>query len=203
MTIRIISDREVTLQMQIEVQGKVLQKTMNEAIALQAENKRLTQFVESIRVAVGNQTLEHFIEKHGEPVPIVAERDTLRQQLAEAQALIEASRKQEPVATVRHELRPWEKAVLAPPHPGHFGIPKEHCEAAQHYANFWHQNRLDSVRVKQEAAQPVQVPLTAERIVSACYSFRHDFGLLPQETRDSLTRTATDWAQAFGIGGGQ
>jgi len=132
-----------------------------------------------------------------------AERDTLRQQLAEAQALIEASRKQEPVATVGHELRPWEKAVLAPPHPGDFGIPKEHWEAAQHYANFWHLNRLDAVRVKQEAAQPVQVPLTAERIVSACYSFRHDFGLLPQETRDSLTRTATDWAQAFGIGGGQ
>jgi hypothetical protein len=40
MTIRIISDREVTLQMQIEVQGKVLQKTMNEAIA---QTKRIAE----------------------------------------------------------------------------------------------------------------------------------------------------------------
>ena len=53
------------------------------------------------------------------------------------------------------------------------------------------------------ASQPAREPLMDEHIVSACYSFRHDFGLLPQETRDSLTRTATDWAQAFGIGGGQ
>jgi hypothetical protein len=174
--------------MQIEVQGKVLQKTMNEAIA---QTKRIAELEVEV-TSLRSESAHH-----------LREYKAARGELHKAQAAIEASRKQEPVATVRHELRPWEKAALAPPHPRHFGIPKEHCEAAQHYANFWHQNRLDAVRVKQEAAQPVQVPLTAERIVSACYSFRHDFGLLPQETRDSLTRTATDWAQAFGIGGGQ
>ena len=66
---------------------------------------------------------------------------------------------------LRHELRPWEKAVLAPPHPGHFGIPKEHWETAQNYANFWHNNRLEAIRVKQEAAQPVREPLSEERII--------------------------------------
>ena len=51
-----------------------------------------------------------------------------------------------------------------------------------------------------QSAQPVAQPLSMEQIVSACYSYRHDFGLLPQDVRDSLVRTATDWAKAFGIG---
>lgn len=76
MTIRIISDREVTLQMQIDVQGKALQKAMNEAIALKAERDEYQQ-------AADKMAMEHKVE-----------RDTLRQQLVEAQALIEASRKE-------------------------------------------------------------------------------------------------------------
>lgn len=80
MTIRIISDREVTLQMQIDVQGKALQKSMNEAIALKAERDEYQQ-------AADKMAMEHKVE-----------RDTLRHQLSEAQALIEASRKQDAVA---------------------------------------------------------------------------------------------------------
>ena len=85
MTIRIISDREVTLQMQIDIQGKALQKAMNEALALKAERDEYQQ-------AADKMAMEHKVE-----------RDTLRQQLAEAQALIEASRKQEPVAWMRKD----------------------------------------------------------------------------------------------------
>jgi hypothetical protein len=32
-------------------------------------------------------------------------------------------------------------------HPKDFGIPKEHWEIAQHYANFWHQNQLKAAEV--------------------------------------------------------
>jgi hypothetical protein len=49
---------------------------------------------------------------------------------------------QEHVNPIRTEINQREKAVLGPPHPRDFGIPKEHWEATQHYANFWHQNRL-------------------------------------------------------------
>jgi hypothetical protein len=52
-----------------------------------------------------------------------------------------------------------------------------------------------------QSAQPVAQPLTREQVIAACYSFRHDFGLLPQDVKDSLIRSATDWAKAFGIGG--
>jgi hypothetical protein len=51
------------------------------------------------------------------------------------------------VHPMRRELRPWEKALLGPPHPKDFGIPKGHWEAAQYYANFWHQNQLKATEV--------------------------------------------------------
>ena len=68
---------------------------------------------------------------------------------------------QEPVASrlkmhshdMRTELHSWEKAVLGPPHPGDFGIPKEHWEAAQHYANYWNENRAKA------QPEPVQEPV--------------------------------------------
>ena len=46
MTIRIVSDREITLQMQIEVLGRALQKALNERNALQVQlaNKQMMQF---------------------------------------------------------------------------------------------------------------------------------------------------------------
>lgn len=43
---------------------------------------------------------------------------------------------------LQRELNAREKAILAPPHPGDFGIPKEHWEAAKHYANYWAANRV-------------------------------------------------------------
>ena len=45
MTIRIVSDREITLQMQIEVLGRALQKALNERNALQEQlaNKKMMQ----------------------------------------------------------------------------------------------------------------------------------------------------------------
>ena len=56
-----------------------------------AEIERLNKFMDGIKTAVGNQTLEHFIEKHGNPPPLIAERDAL-------QAKLSAMEKQEPVA---------------------------------------------------------------------------------------------------------
>jgi hypothetical protein len=64
--------------------------------------------------------------------------------------------------TMRTEFRPDEKAVLAPPHPGDFGIPKEHWEAAQHYANYWNENRA-----KAQPPEPAQEP------VAWMYEARH------------------------------
>ena len=49
---------------------------------------------------------------------------------------------------MRTEFRPDEKAVLAPPHPGDFGIPREHWGKAQNYA--------DVQAVRAEAATPRQ-----------------------------------------------
>lgn len=54
--------------------------------ALKQENERLTETIDQITAAMGNERLSHFIEKHGEPVPIVMERDALRAQLEAAQA---------------------------------------------------------------------------------------------------------------------
>ena len=56
--------------------------------------------------------------------------------------------------TMRTELHSWEKSVLGPPHPGDFGIPKEHWEAAQHYANYWNDNRA-----KAQPPEPAQEPV--------------------------------------------
>lgn len=48
------------------------------------------------------------------------------------------------------------------------------------------------------ASTPAErVPLTD--LASACLSFRHDFGLLPEPQRKALMHTAQEWARAFGI----
>ena len=54
--------------------------------------------------------------------------------------------KQATESPMRTELHPWEKAVLSPPNPGDFGIPKEHWDKAQYYANYWHENRVAAQR---------------------------------------------------------
>ena len=46
---------------------------------------------------------------------------------------------QQPRSLTR-DLTNRERAVLAPPHPRHFGIPSQHWEAAQSYAKFWAEN---------------------------------------------------------------
>lgn len=49
--------------------------------------------------------------------------------------------------------------VLAPPHPRHFGIPKEHWEAAKYFAEFWEQNN--------KKPQPVQPAVLNEQLLGA------------------------------------
>lgn len=49
---------------------------------------------------------------------------------------------------------------------------------------------------------PAQEPMGAEQIASACYTYRHDFGLLPEAERHLLMAEARRWAAAFGIGKG-
>jgi len=42
-------------------------------------------------------------------------------------------------------LNERERAVLGPPHPGDFGIPNEHWEAARSYAQFFAENYVKSI----------------------------------------------------------
>jgi len=65
---------------------------------------------------------------------------------------------------MRAKLHPWEKAVLAPPHPGDFGIPKEHWDKAQYYANYWHEKRVEA---KHPDAQPNESDLTIAYMAGA------------------------------------
>lgn len=46
---------------------------------------------------------------------------------------------------------------------------------------------------------PAQQPMTAEQIASACVTYRHDFGLLPEVERHLLMAEARRWADAFGM----
>lgn len=71
-----------------------------------------------------------------------------------------------------------EKAVLAPPHPGDFGIPKEHWDAAKYFAEFWEQNNKRAQPVKPAGAQgePVARPDDNKVICPACV---HQFRAIP------------------------
>jgi hypothetical protein len=109
-------------------------------------------------------------------------------------ALTEALQAAQPVS---HALRPWEKAILAPPHPGHFGIPKEHWETAQNYANVWHNNRLEATRPNQEVAQPVLAPLTDEQI-QAIYISEYNKGHHGRDFENLFAR-AIERAHHIGI----
>src|SRR5690606_19829556 len=46
---------------------------------------------------------------------------------------------------------------------------------------------------------PAQEPMTAEQVASACVTYRHDFGLLPEVERHLLMAEARRWAAAFGM----
>ena len=52
------------------------------------------------------------------------------------------------LAKAPHErMRPLnerEKNILAPPHPGDFGIPKEFWERAKNYADYWHSAKIEA-----------------------------------------------------------
>ena len=50
-------------------------------------------------------------------------------------------------------------------------------------------------------AEPKREPLTYEQLVSACYTYRHDFGLLDPDEQELVIEEAGRWAKAFGIGG--
>lgn len=50
-------------------------------------------------------------------------------------------------------------------------------------------------------AEPKREPLTYEQLVSACYTYRHDFGLLDPDEQHLVIEEAGRWAKAFGIGG--
>ena len=52
-----------------------------------------------------------------------------------------------------------------------------------------------------EQAEPKREPLTYEQLVSACYTYRHDFGLLDPDEQHLVIEEAGRWAKAFGIGG--
>lgn len=50
-------------------------------------------------------------------------------------------------------------------------------------------------------AEPKREPLTYEQLVSACYTYRHDCGLLDPDEQHLVIEEAGRWAKAFGIGG--
>ena len=43
-------------------------------------------------------------------------------------------------------LNEREKNVLAPPHPGDFGIPKEFWTVTQNYADYWHSVKIEATK---------------------------------------------------------
>lgn len=55
------------------------------------------------------------------------------------------------------------------------------------------------------ASQPARQPLTDKQIASACFSYRHDFGLLSKQEQESIIFQAREWERALekerGIGG--
>ena len=69
---------------------------------------------------------------------------------------------------MRTKLHPWEKAVLAPPHPSDFGIPKEYWNAAKNYANYWHEKRVEA---KRPDAQPESEPVAWMDKQQGAFSF--------------------------------
>ena len=50
-------------------------------------------------------------------------------------------------------------------------------------------------------AEPKREPLAYEQLVSACYTYRHDFGLLDPDEQELVIEEAGRWAKAFGIEG--
>lgn len=56
---------------------------IDELATARAERDALQATIDAVTKALGNQQLQHFIEKHGEPVPIVAQRDELAAVLSE------------------------------------------------------------------------------------------------------------------------
>lgn len=87
-------------------------------------------------------------------------------------------------AAMRTELHSWEKAVLGTPHPSDFGIPKKHWEAAQYYANYWHENRA-----KAQPPEPTQEPvskMTAGRAVYFMERFKREEKLLGPNEQAAL-----------------
>lgn len=55
-------------------------------------------------------------------------------------------------------------------------------------------------RFPDEQAEPKREALTYEQLVSACYTYRHDFGLLDPDEQELVIEEAGRWANAFGIG---
>ena len=55
------------------------------------------------------------------------------------------------------------------------------------------------LKEKNSGVQPAREPLTEAAYYNACLSYRHDFGLMPDEDRQKLIFEAKEWARAFGI----
>ena len=49
--------------------------------------------------------------------------------------------------------------------------------------------------------EPKREPLTYEQLVSACYTYSHNFGLLDPDEQEIVIEEAGRWAKALGIGG--
>ncbi len=57
---------------------------------------------------------------------------------------------------------------------------------------------FNALRACITAPQPARQPLTDAQIASACFSYRHDFGLLSKQEQESIIFQAREWERALG-----
>jgi len=69
--------------------NRVEQTLIADRLRFMQERDALQATVNAVNKALGNQQMQHFIEKHGEPAPIVAQRDQLLHALQLAQGVAE------------------------------------------------------------------------------------------------------------------
>lgn len=66
---------------------------------------------------------------------------------------------------------------------------------AAHHVQYAERNRLGAIVATKLAA--AYRPLTDQQAASACLSYRHDFGLLPEETRQRMITECKSWHLAI------
>jgi hypothetical protein len=93
------------------------------------------------------------------------------------------------IKTWRDRLNPVQRPLRVPEHAVYQALQAEIADLRK---------ALDCFQSPQDDQKKVQT-FSDSDLVNACYSFRHDFGLLSEEDRKTLMFQAKEWARAFGM----